>query len=294
MALKCTGFIETLGLAAAIDAADTAVKSANVKLLGYEYTKGDGMCTVKIEGDVGAVKAAIAAASVSAAKVWGVYSTDVIARPAQGIDDILVHNGDATIGYIHPKASSVKAEGRKKPDSAETAAKKFTIPEAKRKKTTILSKAEEEVKQEEPKVTTPVAEETKESEKKIEKPAVEPIAEAKKEEKVEPILEAKPEEKEEPKTEEKPEEKEEPKTEAKPEEKEEPTIEAKQEKDVESKEAVTEEASPAQKEEVKKEPVKKTTRRRRTRKASKQKGGQEAKDNKQDGSSKDGEQPKDE
>lgn len=107
MALKCTGFIETLGLAAAIEAADTAVKSANVKLIGYEYTKGDGMCTVKVEGDVGAVKAAIAAASISAAKVWGVYSTDVIARPAAGID-MLIHNADATIGYEDPNAVSVE------------------------------------------------------------------------------------------------------------------------------------------------------------------------------------------
>lgn len=107
MALKCTGFIETLGLAAAIEAADTAVKSANVKLIGYEYTKGDGMCTVKVEGDVGAVKAAIAAASISASKVWGVYSTDVIARPAAGID-MLIHNADATIGYEDPNAVSVE------------------------------------------------------------------------------------------------------------------------------------------------------------------------------------------
>lgn len=109
MALKCTGFIETLGLAAAIEAADTAVKSANVKLIGYEYTKGDGMCTVKVEGDVGAVKAAIAAASISASKVWGVYSTDVIARPAAGID-MLIHNADATIGYEDPNAALMESE----------------------------------------------------------------------------------------------------------------------------------------------------------------------------------------
>ena len=47
---KCLGFIETFGLAACVAAADAAVKSANVKLLGYEYAKGGGMCTVKVEG----------------------------------------------------------------------------------------------------------------------------------------------------------------------------------------------------------------------------------------------------
>ena len=37
---KCLCFIETFGLAACVAAADAAVKSANVKLLGYEYAKG--------------------------------------------------------------------------------------------------------------------------------------------------------------------------------------------------------------------------------------------------------------
>ena len=57
---NAVGFVETFGLAAAVNAADAMVKGANVKLLGYEYTKGDGMCTVKVEGNVGAVKSAIA------------------------------------------------------------------------------------------------------------------------------------------------------------------------------------------------------------------------------------------
>ena len=36
---KCLGFIETFGLAACVAAADAAVKSANVRLLGYEMQK---------------------------------------------------------------------------------------------------------------------------------------------------------------------------------------------------------------------------------------------------------------
>ena len=61
MAKKSIGFIETFGLAACVAAADAAVKTANVKLLGYEYAKGGGMCTVKVEGNVGACRAAVAA-----------------------------------------------------------------------------------------------------------------------------------------------------------------------------------------------------------------------------------------
>ena len=47
MGRKCIGLIEARGLAAAIQAADTAAKSANVKLLGYEYSGHSGMIVVK-------------------------------------------------------------------------------------------------------------------------------------------------------------------------------------------------------------------------------------------------------
>ena len=39
---KSLGLIETQGLAGGIEAADAAVKSANVELIGYELTKGGG------------------------------------------------------------------------------------------------------------------------------------------------------------------------------------------------------------------------------------------------------------
>lgn len=96
MAQQSLGLIETIGLAAAIEAADAAVKSANVVLVGYELTRGDGMTVVKVQGDVGAVTAAVAAAAVAAAKVNRVVSTRVIARPAAGIEGLVV-NAD-TVG----------------------------------------------------------------------------------------------------------------------------------------------------------------------------------------------------
>lgn len=83
------GLIETIGLTAAIEAADAAVKSANVRLLGYELTKGGGMVTVKFEGDVGAVKAALDAAVAAAERVSTVYSKHVIPRPHDELEKIL-------------------------------------------------------------------------------------------------------------------------------------------------------------------------------------------------------------
>ncbi len=95
---KCLGFIETFGLAACVAAADAAVKSANVKLLGYEYAKGGGMCTVKVEGNVGACRAAIAAGKKAAEAVngslSGTKSTLLKARPADRMRELLRQQRD--------------------------------------------------------------------------------------------------------------------------------------------------------------------------------------------------------
>jgi microcompartment protein CcmL/EutN len=101
MSQRSLGLIETFGLLPAVEAADAAVKSANVELVGYEFAKGSGMTVVKVEGDVGAVKAAIAAASVAASKVGKVAATRVIPRPATGLE-VMVRNGD-TKGYTPPE-----------------------------------------------------------------------------------------------------------------------------------------------------------------------------------------------
>lgn len=87
--MQAIGMIETRGLAAAIEAADTMVKAANVTLIGYELARGGGLVTVKVEGDVGAVKAAVEAAVAAAAKVGKVVSKHVIPRPASGLDKII-------------------------------------------------------------------------------------------------------------------------------------------------------------------------------------------------------------
>ena len=59
MSKLAIGMIETMGLAAGIEAADICLKAANINLVGYEFAKGSGMTVIKIEGNVGAVKAAI-------------------------------------------------------------------------------------------------------------------------------------------------------------------------------------------------------------------------------------------
>jgi bacterial microcompartment shell protein len=89
MTPKALGFIETIGLAAAIEAADAAIKSANVRLLGYENARGGGRITVKLAGDVGAVKAAVSAGSAAALRVGRVEACLVIPRPHEEIEALI-------------------------------------------------------------------------------------------------------------------------------------------------------------------------------------------------------------
>ena len=57
MSSNALGLIETKGYVAAVAAADAMVKAANVTIVAREEV-GDGLVTVVIVGDVGAVKAA--------------------------------------------------------------------------------------------------------------------------------------------------------------------------------------------------------------------------------------------
>lgn len=88
MGQEALGMIETKGLVAAIEAADSMVKAANVTLIGYEKV-GSGLVTVMVRGDVGAVKAATDAGVTSAKRIGEVISVHVIPRPHTDVEKIL-------------------------------------------------------------------------------------------------------------------------------------------------------------------------------------------------------------
>ena len=73
------GYIETMGLLTAIEAADAALKAANVVFTNCYIVKG-GIVTVELAGDVAAVTAAVEAGSESARKLGNFISKNVIAR----------------------------------------------------------------------------------------------------------------------------------------------------------------------------------------------------------------------
>ena len=80
--------VETRGLVAAIGAADTMLKAANVELVGTEKI-GSGLVSVMVRGDVGAVKSAVESGSAAAAKLGELVATHVIPRPHNDVEKIL-------------------------------------------------------------------------------------------------------------------------------------------------------------------------------------------------------------
>ncbi|MDW7673837.1 MAG: BMC domain-containing protein, partial [Bacillota bacterium] len=82
------GMIETKGLLGCVEAADAMVKAANVQLVG-KVNVGGGLVTVLVNGDVGAVKAAVDAGAVAAERVGQVIAVHVIPRPHEDVNKIL-------------------------------------------------------------------------------------------------------------------------------------------------------------------------------------------------------------
>ena len=76
--------IECKGLCALLEAADAALKAANVTMTGWEKV-GSGYVTAFFRGDVAAVKAATDAGAAAAAQIGQVISVQVIPRPHEGL-----------------------------------------------------------------------------------------------------------------------------------------------------------------------------------------------------------------
>src|SRR5207244_7575332 len=95
MEREALGMIECRGLVAMIEAADAAVKSANVVLVGWEKIDA-GLVTAIVRGEVGAVKAAVDAGAAAGRRVGEVVSTHVIPRPHAEVDEGIpvLHTGE--------------------------------------------------------------------------------------------------------------------------------------------------------------------------------------------------------
>jgi ethanolamine utilization protein EutM len=88
MAKLALGLIETRGMIPLMEAADVALKAANVSLRGVR-TPGSGLISLSVVGDVAAVRAATEAGGAAAAKLGEVVSVEVLTRPHDEVDKII-------------------------------------------------------------------------------------------------------------------------------------------------------------------------------------------------------------
>lgn len=84
---QALGLVEISGLSTAVVVADTMVKAANIRILEVENTKGLGYMTIKAEGDVGAVKAAVDAGCQIGRMYGKLVSWKVLPRPSDSVEN---------------------------------------------------------------------------------------------------------------------------------------------------------------------------------------------------------------
>ncbi len=93
---EALGLIETLGMVPSIGGADQMLKTADVKLVGYENI-GSTLVAVMVKGDVAAVKASVEAGAATAAEIGELTAQNVMPRPIRGVGDIVsVHGVETT------------------------------------------------------------------------------------------------------------------------------------------------------------------------------------------------------
>lgn len=86
--MKALGMIETIGLVGAIEATDTALKTADVEIINRHIVKG-GIVTIELSGDVGAIKVAVEAGAEAAKRLGVFVSSHVIARPDEMVSRMI-------------------------------------------------------------------------------------------------------------------------------------------------------------------------------------------------------------
>ena len=105
--MKALGMIETIGLVGAIEAADVALKAAEVEIVNRHIVKG-GIVTVELSGDVGAIKVAVEAGAEAAKKLGVFVSSHVIARPDEMVSKMIEENSITTIENINEEITEKK------------------------------------------------------------------------------------------------------------------------------------------------------------------------------------------
>lgn len=123
---EALGLVEVKGLSTAILVADNMVKTANIRIINIENTKGLGYMTIKAVGDVGAINAAVSSGKQIAIANDVFISSKVIPRPSDFVETI----------FCQPpisKDTSLKTETKKRAYSKKSNNGKSSLDKGKEK-----------------------------------------------------------------------------------------------------------------------------------------------------------------
>ncbi len=117
---EAIGMIETYGMVGSIEAADAMLKASNVQLVKHELIDG-GIVTVIVEGDVGAVQAAVEAGKAAVTRVGKLLSAHVIPRAADDVFTTIIDHSQAKPKVEKTVERVPKTSSRSKAQVKETA-----------------------------------------------------------------------------------------------------------------------------------------------------------------------------
>ncbi|TCK88034.1 microcompartment protein CcmL/EutN [Natranaerovirga hydrolytica] len=156
------GLIEVKGLVAAVLVADTMAKTANVTITQVENTRGLGWMTIKAQGDVGAVNAAVHSGKLMAESNNYLVSAKVIARPSDSVQKVFC--GEEKPNKTSNKVAKVATNTSKKAESTkQTSTRSNKVTPKENEKSEVPEKKATKVEEKTP--TTPKKTPTKSVEK---------------------------------------------------------------------------------------------------------------------------------
>lgn len=121
--INALGFVEVVGLTAAIEAADAMLKSAQVRLL-RQLLREPVQTTIIVEGSLGACTAAVDAGRAAAERMDAFVTSHVMGRPANDTADFVLKLAEAGQAPFAPPAPAAA-----KPATVATPAKPVaTVP----------------------------------------------------------------------------------------------------------------------------------------------------------------------
>ena len=117
------GFIEVTGYVAAIEAADTMAKAADVVVKRAHKVDGPRVCVI-CEGDVAACQAAVNAALGVCAPKGTVISSNIIPNPAGGHEELYRHLDAINEAKAAKKRAKLQAAAERREAAKKSATKK--------------------------------------------------------------------------------------------------------------------------------------------------------------------------